>query len=149
MAPRASERLGKLAPIRESFGEHFANLELVEADLMNEESLVNAIAGSTYVAHIASPFFISQNEEDLIPPAVNGTTAVIKGCAAAGVRRCVITSSLAAVNIMANADKPANKTYNESHWSNPNRPEPTGAYFKSKMIAEKTAWDLVAALPEV
>ena len=138
----------KLAPIREAFGEHFANLELVEADLMNEASLVSAIAGSTYVAHIASPFFMSQNEEDLIPPAVNGTTAVIKGCAAAGVRRCVITSSLAAVNIMANADKPANKTYNESHWSNPNRPEPTGAYLKSKMIAEKTAWDLVAALPE-
>ena len=70
----------KLAPIREAFGEHFANLELVEADLMNEASLVSAIQGSTFVVHMASPFFMSQNEEDLIPPAVNGTTAVMKAC---------------------------------------------------------------------
>ena len=49
----------KLAPLRESFGDLFNQLELVEADLLNEESLVNAIAGSTYVVHVASPFFFS------------------------------------------------------------------------------------------
>ena len=72
-------------------------MELVEADLMNEEALVSAIAGSTYVVHLASPFFMSKNEEDLIPPAVNGTTYVMKACQAAGVKRCVITSSCASV----------------------------------------------------
>ena len=70
----------KVAPIREAFGDLFAELELVEADLLDEASLVNAIQGSTYVVHLASPFFSSDNEEELIPPAVNGTTAVIKGC---------------------------------------------------------------------
>ena len=49
----------KLAPIREAFGELFEQLELVEADLMNEESLITACAGSTYVVHLASPFFFS------------------------------------------------------------------------------------------
>ena len=48
---------------------------------------------------------------------------------------------------MAQADKPANRTFNESHWSNPDRPEGMGAYFKSKALAEKAAWDFQAALP--
>ena len=72
----------KLAPIRKSFGDHFDQLELVEADLLNEESLINAIAGATYVVHTASPFFteIPKDENELIKPAVNGTLAVMKGC---------------------------------------------------------------------
>ena len=70
----------KIGPIREAFGEHFNSLEIVEADLMNEESLVSAIAGSTYVVHIASPVIRSHKEEDLVPPAVNGTTYVMKAC---------------------------------------------------------------------
>jgi len=49
---------------------------------------------------------------------------------------------------MAAADKPANRTYDESHWSNPDRAEGLGAYFKSKTLAEKAAWDFLAALPE-
>lgn len=70
----------KMAPIREAFGEHFASLELVEADLMDEASLINAIQGSTYVVHLASPFFISSDESVLVPPAINGTLAVMKAC---------------------------------------------------------------------
>jgi len=70
----------KLAPIREAFGEHFASLELVEADLMNEASLITAIQGSTFVVHLASPFFSSSDESVLIPPAINGTLAVMKAC---------------------------------------------------------------------
>ena len=70
----------KVAPIREAFGDLFNQLELVEADLMDEASLVTAIQGSTYVVHMASPFFFSSDESVLIPPAVNGTTAVMKAC---------------------------------------------------------------------
>ena len=84
----------------------------------------------------------------MIPPAVNGTLAVLKGCQLAAVRRCVITSSVAAVMEVAKADRPADCTFNESHWSNPERPEPMIAYDKSKTLAEKAAWDFVAALPE-
>ena len=75
---RTSE--AKVAPIREAFGDLFNQLELVEADLMNEQSLIDAIQGSTYVVHTASPFFMSQDESVLIPPAVNGTKAVMKAC---------------------------------------------------------------------
>ena len=115
---------------------------------MNEQSMIDAVAGATYVVHIASPFFFGGTEEEVITPAVNGTLACMRACEAAGVRRCVITSSVASVMNMAEADKPADRTFDESHWSNPDRPEPMSNYPKSKTLAEKAAWDFVAALPE-
>lgn len=42
---------------------------------------------------------------------------------------------------------PADKTFNESHWSNPDREGGMVPYPKSKVLAEKAAWDFVAALP--
>ena len=72
---RSKNSEAKLAPVREAFGEHFANLELVEADLLNEASLISAIQGSTFVVHIASPM-----SGDMIAPAVNGTKSVMKAC---------------------------------------------------------------------
>ncbi len=87
----------KVAPLREAFGDLFSKLELVEADLLNEESLIAAMAGSTYVCHVASPFFFSDDAESLITPALKGTEYVMNACKLAGVKRCVITSSLASV----------------------------------------------------
>ena len=75
-------------------------------------------------------------------PAKEGTLSILRACHANRVRRVVITSSIAAVQNMANADKPANLTYNENHWSNENRPEGMSLYAKSKVVAEKAAWNL-------
>ena len=70
----------KIAPLRAGFGEHFNQLELVEADLLNEASIIAACAGSTYVIHTASPFNFSEKEEDIIKAAVDGSLAVMKAC---------------------------------------------------------------------
>ena len=107
----------KIAPLRKAFGaELFNQMELVEADLDNEESLNNAIAGSTYVVHIATAITnVVGGEEEYVRPAVNGTLSVMKACKQHGVRRVVITSSIAAC--MNLSPKPA--LVNESHWSDP------------------------------
>ena len=57
---------------------------MVEADLLDEESMLNAIEGSTYVVHVASPAPIDmvKDENELIKPAVGGTLAVLKACKA-------------------------------------------------------------------
>ena len=138
----------KVAPLREAFGEHFNRLELVEADLLNEESLIAAMAGATYVCHVASPFFMSDDAEQLITPALKGTEYVMNACKQAGVKRCVITSSIASVSSVAEADKPADRVYNEGHWSNPDRPEGMSNYGKSKVLAERKAWEMQAAMSE-
>ena len=60
----------------------FDQIELVEADLLKEQSLFEAISGSTFVVHTASPFVIAppKDENVLIKPAVEGTTAVVMAC---------------------------------------------------------------------
>ena len=147
---RDKDNEAKIAPLRKAFGEHFAQLELVNADLLNADSISAAIAGSTYVVHVASPFYFPENDDDVIKPAVDGTMAVMHACKASGVKRCVITSSIAAIFAPAKEDAPDAETgcYDESVWSNPDRPEGIPGYFKSKTLAEKAAWDFQKSLPE-
>ena len=147
---RDKNNAAKLEPLKRAFGEELYNqLELVEADLLNEQSMIDACAGSTYIVHVASPFFFSANEDELVKPAVDGTMGAMKAAQAAGVRRIVVTSSCAAIMCCAKADRPAaGSAYDETYWSNVNRPEGMGAYLKSKTLAEKAAWDFQAALPE-
>jgi len=121
---RDAKNEAKVAPLRKAFGEHFDRLELVEADLLDAESLSKAIAGSTYVVHTASPFFFPANEDDVVKPAVEGTLAVLRACSASAVKRIVITSSCVAIYLPADEDRPDWETgwLDESVWSNPDRP---------------------------
>jgi len=147
---RDKDNEAKIAPLRKAFGEYFDQLELVNADLLNADSLASAIAGSTYVVHTASPFYFPKDEEDVIKPAVDGTLAVMNACKASGVKRCVITSSVAAIAGVAKEDLPDVETgfFDETYWSNPDRPEGLGGYMKSKTLAERAAWDFQKSLPE-
>ena len=45
----------KIEPLKRAFGEYFDQLELVEADLLDEKSMIQAMEGSTYIVHTASP----------------------------------------------------------------------------------------------
>lgn len=136
---RSTSNQGKLQPLRDGFGDLFSQLELAEADLNNEASLVSACAGATYVVHTASPFSFSG---DCTGPAVAGTNAIMKACTEHGVKRLVITSSCVAIQCVADEDKPKQgEEYDESYWSNPDRPQGLMDYFKSKTLAEKAAWD--------
>lgn len=76
---RSTSNAAKIEPLRQAFGEEFNNLELVQADLLEPESMKRAIQGSTYVIHVASPFIVEEprDENVLIKPAVEGTLAVL------------------------------------------------------------------------
>jgi len=69
----------------------------------------------------------------------------MEACKAAGVRRVSVTSSMAAICSMDASEKP--EVFDESHWSNADWPG-ISAYEKSKTLAERAAWDFVAAQPE-
>ncbi|MFT4571032.1 MAG: dihydroflavonol-4-reductase [Hyphomicrobiaceae bacterium] len=118
-------------------------LELVEADLTSDQGWDTAVSGCTYVLHVASPFpsTTPDDEMELIGPAVEGTQRVLAACARGGVKRVVLTSSVAAV-AYGHASRPG-RALTEEDWSNPDGCEP---YAKSKTLAERAAWDLVAAL---
>ena len=84
-------------------------------------------------------------EDEALPNNVIATMAVVKACSANNIRRLVVKSDISACNFLAETDMPADKTFNETHWSNP---EVMGYHAKSITLAEKAAWDFQAALPD-
>ena len=118
-------------------------LEIVEADLARDAGWADAVRGCTYVLHVASPFpnQVPEHEDELIKPAMEGTLRVLKAAADAGVRRVVVTSSLAAISGGHPVDN--SRVYSEDDWSIVERCPP---YPKSKTLAERAAWDFVASL---
>jgi nucleoside-diphosphate-sugar epimerase len=125
-------------------------LELVEADLLLPETWVTAVAGCTYVLHVASPFpaSIPKDADDIIRPAVDGTLNVFRAIAndpARTVRRVVLTSSIAA--LFSGRDQ-MQKVWDEWDWGKLDDPKnPVHPYPASKLLAERAAWDFVTALP--
>ncbi|WP_040778802.1 SDR family oxidoreductase [Nocardia pneumoniae] len=118
-------------------------LEFARADLDRDDGWAAAVNGCTDVMHVASPFPATppDDERELIDTAVEGTLRVLRACAAAGgVRRVVLTSSIAAIVYGHAAD--ALRT--EADWTVLER---SPAYPKSKTLAERAAWDFVGKLP--
>ena len=59
---RSLTNAAKIDPIRKAYGPLFEQLELVEANLLDPDTLKHAITGSTYVLHVASPMSIESIE---------------------------------------------------------------------------------------
>lgn len=72
-----------MKPLREGYGEElFSKLELIEVDLTNEESVIQACEGVDFIIHTASPVPINMPEKDdeqLLKVAIDGTLSVLKG----------------------------------------------------------------------
>jgi dihydroflavonol-4-reductase len=120
-----------------------ARLVFIEADLTADGGWEEAVTGCTYVLHVASPLGSNQGDPDsLIVPARDGALRVLRAATAAGVDRVVMTSA-------ANASSPSSYTEDsvtdETLWTDPNDVE-MPAYRRSKTIAERAAWDFMAAV---
>ncbi|MDX6636171.1 MAG: hypothetical protein QOF06_2374 [Solirubrobacterales bacterium] len=116
-------------------------LAVLAADLRSDDGWAEAVAGCEYVLHVASPFPRAQpkDPDELIVPAREGTLRVLRAALDAGVRRVVVTSSVAAVRGSADS-APAPLT--EADWSDPDDLALTPCA-RSKTSAERAAWDLV------
>ncbi|WP_428393891.1 SDR family oxidoreductase [Lichenicoccus sp.] len=115
-------------------------LEVVIADLHAEAGWHEACSGCTGVLHTASPIpsRSPRNDDDLVRPARDGALRVLQAARDAGVRRAVMTSSTAAV---AYGSGGRSWPFTEADWSDPGARADSSAYERSKMIAERAAWD--------
>ena len=140
---RSVSNPAKIDPLKEAFGDDFDKLELKEADLLDEASMLAACEGSTFIVHTASPFNMTEKDESkMVKPAVEGTLAVMKAAQKNKVSKVVITSSMVAVFDV----KDKTQTYfTPNDWS---EPEGQSSYSKSKTLAEKAAWEFQKNLPE-
>ena len=116
------------------------NLEFCVLDLMKDEGWEEAMQGCDFVLHVASPFVVKvpKDENDLIKPAVEGTLRALNAAKKAGVKRVVLTSSTVAMH----GGQEGLIKINQDSWTNLNAKNVT-AYFKSKTLAEKSAWEFI------
>jgi len=127
----------------EKAGADTGRLRFFAADLEKDDGWAAAVAGCDHVQHVASPFPQSQpeDEQELIRPAVDGTLRVLRAARDAGVKRVVVTSSFAAIGY---GHGQRHSDYTEADWTDVNGPA-VQPYMKSKTLAERAAWDFVAA----
>lgn len=134
--------LSREADLRRLLAVDDARLAVFAADLTADAGWAEAMAGCSHVAHVASPVpaHVPKNPDEVIVPARDGTLRVLRAAKAAGVRRVVMTSSVAAI---AYGRGRGVHHFTEADWTDPDAPGLT-AYIRSKTIAERAARDWVS-----
>src|ERR1700712_244956 len=115
-----------------------ATLELVSADLLDDQGWDAALAGADYVLHTASPMPFDAHA-DLVKTAREGTRRVLEAAARAGVRRTVLTSS-GVTAVPEDPDTPATEAVRTVPSNDAAR-----RYPDSKILAEQDAWEIASA----
>lgn len=118
-------------------------LRFFAADLENDAGWADAMAGCSHVAHVASPFplDVPKHADELVVPAREGALRALRFAKGAGVKRFVLTSSMAAI---AYGHGKGRDTYSEADWTNLDNPE-VMPYPRSKTVAEHAARDWARA----
>ncbi len=134
--------LAKESAVRATLSVDNSKLKFFAADLMSDSGWAEAMAGCSHVAHVASPLPTDapKHEDELIVPARDGALRALKAAKAAGVKRFVMTSSMAAIAYGHGGTK---SVFTEADWTDPTSPD-AYAYVRSKTIAERAARDWVA-----
>ena len=134
----------KEAAVRKAVGSSPTDgrLRFAIADLTKDAGWDAALAGCDYVLHVASPLSgaPTSDRDALVAPAREGTLRVLRAATNAGVKRVVMTSAAAA----ARPPLAANRVSDETIWADPDDPQ-FDAYRRSKILAERAAWDFIAA----
>lgn len=139
---RNLKREGEVRTILQRHGaEPGDRLSFFAADLEKDAGWREAVSGSDYVLHVASPFPAGapKHEDELIVPAREGALRVLRAARDTGVKRVVLTSSFAAIGYGLPLQQ---APFDETSWTDINSKEAT-PYVKSKAIAERAAWDFM------
>jgi dihydroflavonol-4-reductase len=115
-------------------------VERLTGDLRDPESLARAAQGCSIVYHVAADYRLwSKNPADLYHSNVDGTRNMLAAAQSAGVERIVYTSTVGCI-AMPSGDEQTPVSLNDM----------TGAYKRSKFMAEQVALDFAAkGLPVV
>jgi len=118
-------------------------LRFFAADLESDAGWADAMAGCSHVAHVASPFplDVPKHADELVVPAREGALRALRFAKGAGVRRFVLTSSMAAI---AYGHGNGGGVYSEADWTNLDNPD-VMPYPRSKTVAERAARDWARA----
>jgi dihydroflavonol-4-reductase len=135
--------LAKEAAVRQLLAVDNSRVKFFAADLNADAGWAEAAAGCGCVAHLASPLpaGVPKDANELIVPARDGALRALRAAKAAGVKRFVMTSSVAAVSYGRGRGV---HNFTEADWTDLSKPGLT-PYIRSKTVAERAARDWVAA----
>jgi dihydroflavonol-4-reductase len=133
--------LAKEPGVRKMLAVDDTRLRFFAADLNADAGWAEAMAGCSHVAHVASPLpaGVPKDANELIVPARDGALRALRAAKAAGVRRFVMTSSVAAISYGRGRGI---HHFTEADWTLLDKPGLT-AYIQSKTIAERAAREWV------
>lgn len=124
--------------------QHPGRLTLHRADLLDNGSYDEAMAGCELVIHTASPFLLGKVRDpqaQLVTPALEGTRNVLASVdATPSVKRVVLTSSVVAIH-GDNVDMQGRGPFTEQDWNTTSSVDHQ-PYPYSKTVAERAAWDI-------
>lgn len=147
-AVRDPDNQTKIAHLKDLAASAPGQIKFFKADLLDDGSYAEAMAGCRYVFHTASPFTSNYTDaqKDLIDPAVLGTRNVLNEAnKTESVERVIVTSSLAAIygdNI--DCESAPGGVLTEEQWNTTSSINHQ-AYSYSKVMAEREAWSIADA----
>jgi dihydroflavonol-4-reductase len=118
-----------------------SRLELVQADILDDTGWPEALAGVSAVMHVATVIRGDEPRDQslVVRPALEGTERILKATHAAGIKRLILTSSIATVGY-GHGQTSGSRTYDETHFTNLENMRWTWAYCIGKTKAERFAW---------
>ncbi len=122
--------------------EPLARLELVEADLLDDKGWAGSMQGVTAVMHVAAAIRGDEPKDQslVIRPAVEGTERVLRFANAAGIKRVIMTSSVATVGYGHGTTPGGKRVFDETWFTKFENLKYTWAYCVGKTTAERNAW---------
>jgi len=122
--------------------EALTRLDLVEADLLDDRGWTDAMRGVSAVMHVAAAIRGDEPKDQslVIRPAVEGTERVLRFAHEAGVKRVIMTSSVATVGYGHGTTPGGKKVFDETYFTKFENLKYTWAYCVGKTTAERNAW---------
>lgn len=126
--------------------ESIARLELVEADILDDRGWADVMRGAVAVMHVATVIRGDEPRDQslVIRPALEGTERVLRFAHAAGIRRFIMTSSIATVGY-GHGQATGRRVYDETYFTQFETMRWTWAYCIGKTKAERLTWEFARA----
>ena len=123
-----------------------SRLQTCLCDLLSDDGWAAAMQGCTAVMHVATQILGEEPKDPgvVIRPAMEGTARVLRFANAAGIKRVVVTSSIATVGY-GHGHTTGKRTYSETDFTNLDNMKWNWAYCIGKTKAERAAWEFAKA----
>lgn len=135
----------KAAIARANGVEALERLDIYVADLLSDDGWAAVMKGAGTLFHVAAMVYAVEPKDpnDVIRPSVDGTERVLRFAHQAGIRRVIMTSSIATVGY-GHGKQRGMLRIDETSWTDVDGLDGSWSYAEGKTRAERLAWDFTA-----